>query len=249
MLYVGSNPVPGARDALETLQAAGWQLVFVTNNSTKERWVAAQTIERRIGFHTHPENVLTSAYATARYLKGHVGTAYVVGAPGLAATLEHEGIAVASKGDGVDAVVVGLDPGLTYEKLIEASLAIRSGARFVATNTDATYPSPRGLYPGGGAIVAALQRSTDVEPEVCGKPHEPMRSLVRDRAGPGPVVVVGDRPETDLALAGAEGWKKVLVMTGVTEDAETVPAAFQPHAVLDSIADLPAMIDELVDST
>lgn len=249
MLYVGSNPVPGAREALETLRAAGWRLIFVTNNSTKERWVAAQTIERRIGFPADPEDVLTSAYATARYLAGDVAIAYVVGAPGLAVTLEQEGIAVAPAGEGVDAVVVGLDPGLTYEKLVEASLAIRAGARFVATNTDSTYPSPRGLYPGGGAIVAALQRSTDVEPDVCGKPHEPMRSLVRDRVGAGPVVVVGDRPETDLALAGAEGWKKVLVMTGVTEDAETVPAAFQPHAVLDSIADLPAMIDELVDST
>lgn len=246
VLYVGPDPVAGARDALRVMSERGWGLLFVTNNSTKHRAVAAAAIEERTGFPAVEEQVLTSAYAAARYLAGTVDTVLVVGAVGLVHTLEGEGITVVDDRIDVDAVVVGLDPGLTYDRLTEATLAVRGGARLVATNNDATYPAPRGLYPGGGAIVAALERATDVTAEVCGKPYEPMRKLVRERVGAGPVVVIGDRPETDLALAGAEGWKRVLVMTGVTHNAAAVPDDLRPDRVLDSIATLPDVIDGIV---
>jgi 4-nitrophenyl phosphatase len=246
VLYVGPERVPGAADALVELRDAGWHLLFVTNNSTKERAAAAAAIAERTGFPAEHDQVLTSAFAAARHLAGTVSAVLVVGAPGLSTTLEAEGIRVVEDDIDVDAVVVGLDPGLTYHRLTEATLAVRNGARLVATNNDSTYPAPRGLYPGGGAIVAALERATDVVAEVCGKPYEPMRKLVRERVGTGPVVVVGDRPETDLALAGAEGWRKVLVMTGVTHDAATVPPEHAPDVVLPSIADLPGVISSLV---
>ena len=246
VMYVGSEPVPGAAAALEKLQDAGWRVLFVTNNSTKERRVAAETIAERTGFPAHEDQVLTSGYSTARYLAGHVQRVFVVGAPGLAATLTAEGIEVVDTHEDAEAAVVGLDPELTYDKLVEATLAVRAGARLVATNSDATYPTPRGLYPGGGALVAALERATDAVAEVCGKPHEPMRKLVRAMVGLGPVVVVGDRPETDLALAGAEGWHRVLVLTGVTDEPSGVPEEYAPDLVLASIAELPDVIANLV---
>jgi 4-nitrophenyl phosphatase len=246
VMYVGSEGVPGAAAALERLQGQGWRVLFVTNNATKERRVAAEAIATRTGFPATEDQVLTSAYATARHLAGEVERVLVVGAPGLTATLQAEGIEVVTRFEDAEAVVVGLDPELTYDKLVEAALGVRAGARLVATNADATYPAPRGLYPGGGALVAALERATDVVAEVCGKPNEPMRKLVRAMVGLGPVVVVGDRPETDLALAGAEGWHRVLVMTGVTHDASGIPEEYAPDLVLASIAELPDVIANLV---
>jgi ribonucleotide monophosphatase NagD (HAD superfamily) len=90
------------------------------------------------------------------------------------------------------------------------------GARFIATNTDPTFPIADGLLPGGGACVAAVQVTTGVDPEVAGKPHPPMRNLLRAK-GIGEAWVIGDRVDTDIALARAEpDWTSVLVLTGVT---------------------------------
>ena len=137
-------------------------------------------------------------------------------------------------------VIVGLDPGLSYEGLTSAVMAVSNGARFIATNVDVTYPTPEGLWPGAGALVAAVQAATGVEPEVAGKPHAAMRKLLRDRLSAGESLVVGDRPETDLALGVAEGWITVLVLSGVTPPgAEVVP---QPDHVLDTVAELPSLL-------
>jgi 4-nitrophenyl phosphatase len=96
--------------------------------------------------------------------------------------------------------------------------AIRNGARFIATNDDATFPTENGLMPGAGAIVAAIAAASGVSPIVAGKPNEAMRSLIRSR-GVGRAWVVGDRPDTDVAMASAEpDWSSVLVLTGVTDE-------------------------------
>jgi 4-nitrophenyl phosphatase len=121
-------------------------------------------------------------------------------------------------------------------------LAIRAGAGFYATNADATYPMPEGLYPGGGAIVAFLERSTDVPAIVCGKPHAPARAMVRKLAGDGGVLVVGDRAETDIGMGIAEGWATALVLTGVVENPAQVAAEYRPDLVLGSIAELPGAL-------
>ena len=123
-----------------------------------------------------------------------------------------------------------------------AGLLGYAGARFVATNDDATYPTPEGLHPGGGSIVAALERASGRRAEVAGKPHTPMRDLVRELVGEGPVWMVGDKPETDLALGKGEGWTTVLVLSGVTGNDADVPDDLRPDAVLDSIADLPDLL-------
>jgi 4-nitrophenyl phosphatase len=123
------------------------------------------------------------------------------------------------------AVVVGLSRSLTYDIITDAMVAVRNGARFIATNDDSTFPTEHGLAPGCGAIVAAIAASAEAVPEVAGKPNEPMRGLIRSRVD-GEAWVIGDRLDTDIAMAIAEpGWRSVLVLTGITSrvEAEAAP--------------------------
>jgi 4-nitrophenyl phosphatase len=118
-----------------------------------------------------------------------------------------------------DAVVVGLHLDFDYQRLAAASAAVRSGARLIGTNEDPTYPTPAGLIPGGGAILAAVAVASGVAPVVAGKPHPPMASLVRSRLGDDGMVV-GDRADTDGGLARALGYRFALVLSGSTSPEE-----------------------------
>lgn len=241
-MYVDHHGVPGAGQALDALARAGIKMVFVTNNSTKTRRDVLDHIALRTGYRG-PADVITSGMATARQLAGQVDRVLVVGGTGLSATLVEHGVQVVTDWRQAEAVAVGLDREVSYEKLAVATLALRNGAAFYATNTDATYPMPDGLYPGAGAFSAFLERSSGREPVVCGKPHEPVRAMVREVAGDGGVLAIGDRPETDIAMGKAEGWATVLVLTGVVADPTTIPAELEPDVVLPSIADLPAALN------
>jgi len=242
VLYLDVEGVPGAGEALQELETAGHRLVFATNNATMTQDTVVRHLAERTGFSPSPDAVVTSGMATAHHLAGEVDRVLVLGEAGLEEALRSEGITVVAGWRDADAVVVGLDRGLTYERLTSAVLAIAGGARFVATNVDSTYPTPEGLHPGGGAIAAAVAAATGVNPEVCGKPHEPMRALVRSRVAEGAVWVVGDRIDTDLAMGRAEGWGTVLVLTGVDTEDDLVAAGFAPDLVIASIAELPAVL-------
>lgn len=240
VVYLDTHGVPGAADALTALRSAGLRLLFATNNSTKTPSSAARHIAERTGFAADPEEVVTSSMAAAAMLAGTADRAFVVGAPAIAEALEGVGIATVVDWRLADVVVAGLHTTLSYDDLASATLAIRNGARLVATNTDATYPTPQGLLPGGGAIVAALERAGDVSAVVAGKPHAPMRSLIEARALGG-ILMVGDRPETDIALAG-DDWSSVLVLTGVTASAAEIDPRYRPSAIVRSIADVPGLL-------
>lgn len=242
VVFVDDDPVPGAGDALRALEGEGYELLFVTNNATTHRSDLVSKIERASGYRPALEAVFSSAMAGASLIAGDISTAFVVGEAGLATTFGDYGISVTDSWSEAEAVVVGLDRSLTYDRIKDAVLAVNNGARFVATNTDSTYPTPEGLWPGGGAIVAAIQKASGVEPEVAGKPYAPMRQMVREAIGHGPVWMVGDRPDTDLAMAKLEGWQGVLVLTGVVASAGDVPAEFAPDLVVESLAEVPAAI-------
>jgi ribonucleotide monophosphatase NagD (HAD superfamily) len=146
------------------------------------------------------------------------------------------------------AVVVGLHRGFDFDELDRASAAVRAGARFVATNLDATYPVPGGVIPGSGAIAAAVATAAGRAPEVAGKPARPMVELIRTRYG-ATGVVVGDRPSTDGAFAAALDWPFALVLSGVTHrDArpggEAIPEPRPPFVA----ADLAALVPHLVET-
>jgi len=246
VLYLDSQGIPGAGKALEEIAALGWQLVFATNNSTKTPRTVAQHIQQRTGFDASGSHAVTSAGSAAEYVAGRHTTAHVVGSPALKAMLEDAGISLAHGSD-PGAVVVGLDRGLTYDAIDRASRLIRGGSEFVATNIDSTYPTPTGLSPGAGTIVAAIKEASGTEPVNCGKPTPIFLSLVAEKIEADPNVwMVGDRPETDIALAQAGGWTSVLALTGVTDSPEAVPERFTPDHVVASIADLPKLLTQSI---
>ena len=148
-----------------------------------------------------------------------------------------------------DAVVVGLDPNLTYARLVVASDSIRAGAHFIATNRDPVYPSERGLRPGAGSLVIALEAATGVVPVSIGKPAPYLLEAAAHAVGrePAEAIMIGDGIPTDLAAAHAVGARCILMLTGVTTRAEVdaLPADRQPTAIAADAAELAAILDRL----
>jgi HAD superfamily hydrolase (TIGR01450 family) len=239
VVYLAGTGIPGAGEALRTLEERGYRVVFATNAPIRTAAEVAGHIRVVSGYGARPEQVVTSAMAAAGMLRPEDGPVLVVGEAGLGATLRRAGLAITADPGVARSVVVGLDRQLRYEQLRDATSAVLNGARLVACNRDPTYPTEAGLLPGGGAIVAAVEAATGRVAEVAGKPCPPMAAAVRRALGPGPTWVVGDRPETDLALGKSEGWSTVLVLTGVTVEAAAVPEGLRPDLVLPSLAGLP----------
>ncbi|HWL64830.1 MAG TPA: HAD-IIA family hydrolase [Actinomycetota bacterium] len=243
VVYRGDEPVPGAAEAIENLRQRGIRVVFCTNNS---RSTVGQYVDKLagVGVPAEPDEIVTSAIVTAEVLKerGFAGkTAIVVGGDGLTEALGDVCVSVKSDPDvtKADLVVVGWDPSFDYAILTRAANAVRSGAILIASNEDATFPSPEGLLPGAGAMVAAIERASGRRAEVMGKPHPPMMKVVADRLhGCKSIAIVGDRPDTDLAGARAMGWTSILVLSGVTTPADAEHVTPVPDLVLDSLAEL-----------
>lgn len=244
VVWTGDEPVPGAPETIRSLREAGKRLVFVTNNSSQTHETYAKRLAD-IGAQGDSAEIVTSADATARLLSTAIPAlrgraAYVIGGPGLQEKVREVGLRVSEADDPTECslVVVGFDRELTYDKLRRATLAIRAGATFVASNADPTYPAADGLWPGCGAIVAALQAATGVDPMVAGKPEPIMLEVAREQVGGSPALMVGDRIETDVLAAQAVGWPSALVLTGATGVPELAAAPAWPDFVLRRLADL-----------
>ena len=217
VVYRGNTLLPGSDQALRRLLDAGVGLYFATNNSTRSPTSISEKLARVSGVVISPDSIVTSSQAAVAMLGGDRGPVMVLGSDGILSALAAAGIGVTDEPAEATALLVGLDWDLSYDRLTRAADAVRSGARFIATNTDPTFPVADGLLPGGGACVAAVQVTTGVNPEIAGKPHAPMRALLRAR-GIGAAWVIGDRIDTDIALAAAEpDWTSILVLTGVTD--------------------------------
>jgi 4-nitrophenyl phosphatase len=268
VVYRGSAPVPGVARLLADREAAGDVIVYVTNNSMHYR---ADYVSRlsAMGAPVSADRVVSSPRATALYLAEHepgVKRVLAIGAGGLERELRDVGFTVvtaahaasrmAQEGiDGVaaagqpDAVVVGLDPQVTYLKLAAAADCVRAGAKFVATNRDPLYPTERGLQPGAGSIVAAVEVASGVKPLVIGKPEPLLLETAAHAAGGDArdAVMIGDGLGTDLAAARAVGARSVLMLTGVTSRAmlEALPADQRPTAVAGDAEELRAVLEAL----
>jgi len=232
VVWLAGRPIAGSADAIARLRAAGERVAFLTNNSgpTLAEHVAKL---QKAGVPAAPEEVVSSAGAAAGLLDAGQ-RAYVVGGDGVREALTTEGVTIVEDWKQADAVVVGRTTAFDFRMLTEASDAIRAGARFIATNTDTTFPTPDGLEPGAGALVAAVAAAAGRAPEVAGKPHPPTVDISRKRFGT-IETVVGDRADTDLALARAMGCRAVLVLTGVTSAAD-LPVNPEPDEVADDLA-------------
>lgn len=220
VVWRSGQPVGPVREWFARLRALGLRWVFATNNATKtpEDYVRAL---RNLGLDdvdTH--QVVNSIQAAVFALKERwpQGVAvYVIGEEGLFQGLAEAGFPH-TEGPEAQAVVVGLDRNLTYRKLAHATLLIRRGAWFVGTNPDRSFPTPEGLVPGAGAILAALEAASGVAPTVVGKPEPFLFRVALERLGTPPetTLVVGDRLETDILGGQRIGCPTALVLSGVT---------------------------------
>jgi 4-nitrophenyl phosphatase len=268
VVYRGAEPVPGVAAVLADRAARGDVVVYVTNNSMHYR---ADYVTRlsSMGAPITPDTVVSSARATALHIARHepaIRRVLVLGASGLERELRDVGLDVVTAGhaatrmhqEGIDgwsaagapdAVVVGLDPTLTYLRLAAAADCIRAGARFIATNRDPVYPTERGLRPGAGSLVAAVEATTGVEPLVIGKPSPHLLELAAESVGrsPGDAVMIGDGLGTDIAAARSIGARSILMLTGVTSlaEVEALPPETRPTAMAVDAADLAAAIEAI----
>lgn len=250
VVYRGHEPIAGARELVEFLHAAGVAVRFATNNSMVARSGYVDRLAG-MGIATREDEIVTSTSATVEHLRRHaadVRAVLAIGADGMRAELAVAGFDVTMAGDAgasehgggpldrrYDAVVVGLDPHVDYRRLAVAMSAVADGARLIATNADARYPTPVGFLPGAGAIVAALATATGMTPEVIGKPSPAMFTTILEGSGvaAGEAVVVGDNPDADVAGAHRAGIAAVLVLTGVADatGARALDGERRPDAV------------------
>ncbi len=245
VIWLAHQPIAGSAEAIANLRAANRRVLFVTNNSAStlddhERALAAVGIPSR-------GDVLGSASAAALLVEPGQRVLVAAG-PGVVEALERRGAqTVANTGaaiDGhVDAVVVGMHRDFDYGRLAVAASAARACGRLIGTNSDSTFPTPTGLLPGGGSILAAVASASGIDPVIAGKPFAPMAALVestlgagRDGLDPGRIVMVGDRPETDGRFAARLCCRFALVRTGVTAPGDVVDAAQRVDLDVDDLA-------------
>ena len=230
VVWLMHQPIAGSVNAIELLRDAGHRVLFVTNNSfsvvsDQEKALA------KIGIDAHNDVVTSSQAAGALLRKGE--RVLLGGGPGAVEAIENAGAILAGRSDDhkadeqideqFDVVMVGYHATFDYRGLTRLSQAVRNGARLIATNDDATYPTPHGLIPGGGSILAAVSAASGVEPIIAGKPHKPMADLVRQVLGVNDLShawMVGDRPSTDGLFAQTVGCKFAQVLTGISSAAD-----------------------------
>ena len=229
VVWLADEPIPGAADAIATLRERGERVLFLTNNSSMTVGDYMVKLERH-RIPATPDDIVTSSQAAAQLVHPDARV-LVLGGPGIVEALQQRGVRdVTVVGGGraqrasYDAVVMGWHRAFDFSMLEEATTAVFAGAKLIGTNSDATYPTPRGLIPGSGSILAAVAFATGVTPVVAGKPNAPIADLVLARLGGTPSVVVGDRPDSDGAVARAMGCRFALVLTGATKD----PASADP---------------------
>jgi glycerol-1-phosphatase len=241
-VWIGEEPTPGAVEALDALRQAGKGIAYATNDprSATEDYVARLW---KIGAKASLRDVVTVGGAVQHLLADTRSgrTAFVIGTPALRTHVENAGLKVLNGTDlasRAEVVVVGGTEQLTYHDLRYAALAVRRGADFLATARDPTYPQPDGLWPGTGAILAAVEVASERRAQTVGKPEPQLMLTALDRLGEGRTLVVGDRVDTDLAAAAAAGLDSALVLSGGArrEDAEGLDPA--PVAVSETLAAL-----------
>jgi 4-nitrophenyl phosphatase len=235
VVYRGRELIPGADERIAKLRKRG-KVIFLTNNSTLSREDYVDKL-RGFGIAAKEEEIITSGYAAAIHIKKKYpgARAFVIGEEGLRNELRKQWIEVGFRGCNV--VVVGLDRNFNYAKLAMAMGLIKKGAAFIATNRDKTLITEKGLLPGGGAIVKAVEEASGKEPVIVGKPSEIMAEVVLERIKlrPEEVLLVGDRLETDIAMGKRAGMKTALVLTGSSKREDVEKSDIKPDYVLDKL--------------
>jgi 4-nitrophenyl phosphatase len=216
------------------------KVVLATNNSTKSP-AEYQAHIRSFGVELEEWQILTSSLAVADLLHHRFpagGAVFIIGESGLEDALVKRGFSISSQNP--VAVVAGIDRQISFDKLKTATLLIRSGVPFYGTNPDRTFPTPQGLIPGAGSILAALEAATDQSPIIAGKPHTALLEVSLERLGTRPeeTLMVGDRLETDILGGQNAGCKTALVLSGVSTLAQAQQMQPPPDFISDTLQTL-----------
>ncbi len=233
-VWVGEECTRGAPEAIEQLREAGKSLAFLTNDPRR----SPEDYVRKLwslGLRASLEEVVTVGAAIQHMLAGQKPPldAYVIGAPAIFRHVTEAGARIVNDTDDATkarVVVIAGHDDLHFLELRDATQAVLGGAEIIAAGRDRTFPAEDGLWPGTGAIVAALEYATDHTAHIVGKPNPQMFRTALDRLGPGRTLVVGDRLDSDLAGAAAAGLDAAIVLTGVSTRADA-EAAREPKPV------------------
>jgi NagD protein len=239
------SPIPGADEFIARLRSLGIPFLVLTNNSIyTPRDLAARL--RGSGLDVPEEAIWTSALATARFLEDQRpgGSAFVIGEAGVTTALHEAGYTLTDRDP--DYVVLGETRTYSFERITSAIRLIASGARFIATNSDATGPAPDGPLPATGSVAALISRATGVEPYFVGKPNPlMMRSALNAiDAHSETTAMIGDRMDTDVISGLEAGMETILVLTGLTTREEAERHPYRASRVVDSVADLLTELSE-----
>jgi len=241
-VYRGEKVIPGAPEVIRRVRGKGIKAVFISNKPLQRRRAYAEKLTR-MGIPTEPEEVINSSLVLARYLAREMPGALVfaLGEQPLLEELAAAGMRFSEDPDRIEVVIASFDRTFEYRKLNIAFQALRRGARFLATNADATCPVEGGEIPDAGAVIGALKGCTGRDVElVVGKPSPLMIQTALERLGlpPERCLIVGDRLETDIVMGKRAGMLTALVLTGVTNVSALARSSVQPDYVLESIRGL-----------
>ncbi len=243
------SALPGASDFIAALQRFGRPFLVLTNNSIfTPRDLRARL--SRSGIDIPEESIWTSAMATARFLAEQApgSSAYVIGEAGLTSAMHEEGFILADSD--VEFVVLGETRTYSFESITRAIRLIAKGAKFIATNPDVSGPSAEGPMPATGSVAAMITAATGIQPYYIGKPNPLMMRTALNRIGAHSEtsVMIGDRMDTDVKSGLEAGMRSVLVLTGSTTEDEIPLYPFRPTAIMDGIADVVPLVEQLMPS-
>lgn len=246
VLWHDNEPLPGLIEFFNLLRKKNIRFVLATNNASR---TAEQFQEKlsSMGVTVSKEELLTSSQATALYLQDIASpgsTVFVIGEEGLKQPLREAGFKIVTGSSHY--VVCGMDRGLTWEKLAQATLNIRAGAIFIGTNPDTTFPTERGVVHGNGSVLALLKTASDIEPIIIGKPEPIMyqQAMIRLGTTKENTVALGDRLETDILGAKRAGIASIMVLTGISKLADLETIDYKPEWIFEG---LPEIIKALED--
>ena len=222
VIWKADTPIGNLVSVFDCIRAHGLKVAFATNNGTL---TPEQYVERLAGYGVmvEPWQVVTSSLGVAHLLSQRFpsgGPVLAIGEAGMMIALREQGFEplALEEIEKAQAVIMGVDWGITFAKMSEAALLVRKGVPFYATNPDKTFPTPRGEIPGAGAWISVIVTATGIQPIYAGKPAPYLLELARERLGTarGETLIVGDRLETDIAGGQAAGCPVALVLSGVS---------------------------------
>lgn len=234
VIYIGPDAVPGAVEAVERVRMDGIRCVYVTNNAARTPVQVAEHL-RALGVPAEDDDVITSSQAGATLVAERVpagSEVLAIGGPGVRIALEERGFTAVDRLTGRTAAVMqGYGPELGWADLAEASVAVRAGLPWIATNLDLTFPTPRGPAPGNGSLVMAVANAAGRGPDaVAGKPEPALLEEAIRRTGARAPLMIGDRLDTDIAAGARLGIPTLLVLTGICDLATGLAAQGEERA-------------------